>query len=31
MEEFQKMAGNGKLLTTEEAKIKLTKNLEKQK
>ena len=25
MEEFQKMAGNGKLLTTEEAKIKLTK------
>ena len=31
MEEFQKMAGNGKLLTTEEARIKLTKNLEKQK
>lgn len=31
MKEFQKMAGNGKLLTTEEAKIKLTKNLEKQK
>lgn len=31
MEEFQQMAGNGKLLTNEEAKEKLTKNLEKQK
>lgn len=31
MEEFQKMAGNGKLLTTEEAMVKLTKKDNKQK
>jgi hypothetical protein len=31
IEEFQKMASNSKLLTTEEARIKLKNNLEKQK
>jgi len=30
MEEFQKIASEGKLLTNEEVKIKLTNNLEKQ-
>jgi hypothetical protein len=30
MEEFQKIASEGRLLTNEEAKIKLTNNLENQ-